>query len=121
MDYRLINSDYLDSVAGNDPQIIAEIVTMFKDQVTEIFAEMKLLHSRKEFITLGLLAHKAKSSVAIMGMAELATMLKTFELSAKVEKDTELYEYYINKFGEDTKAAISELDDLVSNRLNNNL
>ncbi|MBK9389925.1 MAG: Hpt domain-containing protein [Bacteroidetes bacterium] len=117
MDYRLINSDYLDSVAGDDPQIITEIVTMFKDQVVEIFAEMKLLYSRKEYNTLGMLAHKAKSSVAIMGMAELATMLKTFELSAKEGKDSELYESYINRFGDDTKIAISELEDLVSNRL----
>jgi HPt (histidine-containing phosphotransfer) domain-containing protein len=117
MDYKLINSDYLDSIAGDDPQIIAEIVTMFKDQVSEMFAEMKLLNSRKEFINLGMLAHKAKSSVAIMGMAELATMLKTFELSAKEGKDIDLYESYINKFGEDTKTAVSELDDLVSNRL----
>jgi HPt (histidine-containing phosphotransfer) domain-containing protein len=117
MDYRLINSDYLDSVAGDDPQIIAEIVTMFKDQVSEMYEEMKHLYSKKEFSNLGMLAHKAKSSVAIMGMSELAVMLKTFELSAKEGKDTELYESFINKFGEDTKTAISELDDLVSNRL----
>jgi len=117
MDYKLINSDYLDSVAGGDPEIISEIVTMFKDQVTEMYEEMKSLHALKDFIMLGMLAHKAKSSVAIMGMNELAGMLKIFELSAKEGKDTELFEYYIKRFGEETKTAVAELDDLVSTRL----
>jgi HPt (histidine-containing phosphotransfer) domain-containing protein len=117
MNYKLINSDYLDSVAGDDPQIFTDIVNMFKDQVAEIYEEMKLLHSRKDYLALGMLAHKAKSSVAIMGMSELATMLKTMELSAKEGKDIELYESYINKFGEDTRIAVTELEDLVNYRL----
>jgi HPt (histidine-containing phosphotransfer) domain-containing protein len=117
MNYKLINPDYLDSISGGDPQFIAEIVTMFRDQVNEFFEEMKLLYSRKDYPALGMMAHKAKSSVAIMGMSELANMLKTLELSAKEGKDTELYESYINKFGEDTKNAVTELNDLVNNRL----
>ena len=44
---------------------------------------------------LGLLAHKAKSSVSIMGMNDLAIMLKTFELQAKEDKESGLYESYI--------------------------
>lgn len=117
MDYKLINPVYLDSVAGDDPQIIAELVTMFKEQASEIYSEMKALYSRKEYAFLGMTAHKAKSSVAIMGMSDLADMLKTFELSAKEGKTTELYESYIEKYGEDTRLAIKELEDLVSNRL----
>ncbi len=117
MNYKLINSDYLDSVSGGDPQFIAEIVAMFSVQVNEFFEEMKRLHSGKDFRALGMMAHKAKSSVAIMGMSELATILKTLELSAKEGKDTELYESYINKFGEDTKNAVTELNDLVKNRI----
>jgi HPt (histidine-containing phosphotransfer) domain-containing protein len=117
MNYKFINTEYLDSIAGDDPQIIEEIVNMFKDQSAEIFEEMKVLHSKKDYMMLGMLAHKAKSSVAIMGMNELAAMLKTFELSAKDGKDSELYESYITKFGTDTRAAISELEDLIINRL----
>jgi len=117
MIYKLINSDYLDSVAGDDPQIFTDIVDMFKDQVAEFYEEMKLLHSNKDYLALGMLAHKAKSSVAIMGMSELANLLKTLELSAKEGKDIELYDFYINKFGEDTKIAVTELEDLVNNRI----
>jgi HPt (histidine-containing phosphotransfer) domain-containing protein len=117
MDYKFINSEYLDSIAGDDPKIIPEIVDLFKDQAREIYEEMRSLYSKENFTLLGMLAHKAKSSVSIMGMTELAAILKTFELAAKEGRDKELYEIYINKFGEDTKAAIIELEDLVSNRL----
>ena len=111
MDYKLINTEYLESVAGGEISIITELVDMFKEQVIEIHTEMKSLYSQREYRQLGMLAHKAKSSVAIMGMSELADMLKTFELSAKAGESTEMYESYINRFHDDTKVAVSELDD----------
>jgi HPt (histidine-containing phosphotransfer) domain-containing protein len=118
MDYKFINTEYLDSVSGGDPEIINEIVVIFKEQSVEIYNEMKSLLAVKNYTSLGLLAHKAKSSVAIMGMSKLAEMLKTFELQAKEGKEAELYGSYIERFFSDTQESIRELDDLISNRLN---
>ena len=120
MDYKFINMEYLDSVSGGDPGIINEIVVIFKEQSVEIYNEMKSLLAVKNYTSLGLLAHKAKSSVAIMGMSKLADMLKMFELQAKEGKETELYGSYIERFFSDTQEAIRELDDLISYRLNKN-
>jgi len=116
MDYKFINTEYLDSVSGGDPEIIREIVIMFKDQSIEIYNEMTSHFSEKNYVSLGLLAHKAKSSVAIMGMNDLALMLKTFELQAKEGKESELYESYIKRFKVETDAAVKELEDLVNLR-----
>lgn len=115
MVYKYIHTDYLDSVSGGDVEIIREIVDLFRDQVKEISIEMKSLLKEKNYNSLGMLAHKAKSSVSIMGMDDLATMLKTFELQAKEGKDSELYESYITRFSNETKIAVTELDDLVKN------
>jgi HPt (histidine-containing phosphotransfer) domain-containing protein len=117
MEYKLINTEYLDSVSGGDPEIICEIVNLFKEQVVEISCEMKLLFAAKNYQLLGLLAHKAKSSVSIMGMNDLAFMLKTFEQQAREEREQHLYESYISRFESDTLAAIEELDDLVHKTL----
>jgi HPt (histidine-containing phosphotransfer) domain-containing protein len=117
MDYKFINTEYLDSVSGGDSEIVREIVDLFKDQVIEIYKEMNSLLANKDYHALGMLAHKAKSSVAIMGMNDLAVLLKNFELEAKINKDPENYSSYINRFGEETKSAVIELDDLVNNRL----
>jgi HPt (histidine-containing phosphotransfer) domain-containing protein len=120
MDYKFINMEYLDSVSGGDPGIIKEIVIIFKEQSVEIYNEMRSLLASKNYTSLGLLAHKAKSSVAIMGMSEMANMLKTFELQAKEGKEPQLYEHYLERFKGETEAAIRELDDLISNRINGN-
>jgi HPt (histidine-containing phosphotransfer) domain-containing protein len=118
MVYRFINMDYLDSVSGGDPEIINEIVVIFKEQSVEIYNEMSSKLKEKDYNSLGLLAHKAKSSVAIMGMTGLAEMLKAFELQAKAGKEPQLYESYLTRFKSETEEAIGELEDLISNRLN---
>lgn len=115
MDYKFINTEYLLSVSGGDREITLELVTMFREQSEEIYNEMKSKLSEGNFIFLGQLAHKAKSSVAIMGMNELAAMLKTFELQAKEGKESELYESYISKFKSDTDSALIELEDFLNN------
>ena len=120
MDYKFINTEYLNSVSGGDPDIICELVILFKEQSVEISEEMKSLFNARNYKLLGLLAHKAKSSVSIMGMSELAVMLKTFELLAREEKEPHLYESYIERFRVETLEAIAELDDLVNNHLNRN-
>lgn len=112
--------EYLDSVSGGDPGIINEIVKIFKEQSVEIYNEMRSFLASKDYSSLGLLAHKAKSSVAIMGMSEMASMLKTFELQAMEGKEPQLYEHYLERFKSETEAAIVELDDLISKRLKNN-
>jgi len=114
MDYKYINTEYLDSVSGGDNETFLEITAIFREQVNEFYNEMRSLLERREYHSLGLLAHKAKSSVAIMGMNDLAVMLKTFELQAKEGKEPEKYESYILRFRDETGEAVKELDDLVS-------
>jgi len=118
MDYKFINTEYLDSVSGGDSEIVLEIVNMFREQVSEINNEMNSLLTEKKYNLFGLLAHKAKSSVAIMGMNDLAIMLKTFELQAREGKESDSYCSYIARFYEETKIALTELNDLVNNKLN---
>ena len=106
MVYKFINTEYLDSVSGGDPEIIFELVNLFREQAVEISEEMELLFNAGNYKLLGLLAHKAKSSVSIMGMNDLAIMLKTFELQAREAKESDLYESYIERFKTETLAAI---------------
>jgi HPt (histidine-containing phosphotransfer) domain-containing protein len=120
MDYKFINMEYLDSVSGGDTEIINDILTIFKEQSVEIYNEMKAHLASKNYKALGLLAHKAKSSVAIMGMSDLADMLKTFELQSRDSLEPQMYETYLERFLIETSAAIRELDDLISNRTKNN-
>jgi HPt (histidine-containing phosphotransfer) domain-containing protein len=115
MEYKYIKTDYLEMVSGGDTGLVRELITLFGEQVSEILSEMRMNLSEKNYTALGLLAHKAKSSVAIMGMDDLAEVLKIFEQQAKEGRDPDEFESYIARFGEDTMAAIAELDTLISN------
>jgi len=115
MDYKFISTEYLDSVSGGDNETIREIVVMFSEQVVEMYDEMRVLLSEKKYQALGMLANKAKSSVTIMGMKDLAAILKTLEIQAKEGKETEKYESYVTRFGNDTREAVKELDNLINN------
>ncbi|MGA1976753.1 MAG: Hpt domain-containing protein [Bacteroidales bacterium] len=115
MIYKFINTDYLDSVTAGDVDTMHEIIKIFREQIAEFHSEMMSLLEKKEYYSLGLLAHKAKSSVAIMGMSDLASMLKAFEMQAKEGKETEKYESYVSRFGIDTQEAMKELEDLEKN------
>jgi len=114
MNYKFINTDYLNSVSAGDRDISAEIISMFREQSVDIHNEMVINLSKKNYPYLGQLAHKAKSSVAIMGMNELAAMLKSFELKTKEGSESELYESYIDRFKSDTDAAVIELEDYLN-------
>jgi hypothetical protein len=114
MEYKLINTDYIESVAGGDMEIIKELVNIFSSQIDEFSMEMRTLNEKVQYYQLGLLAHKAKSSVAIMGMEGLATMLKTFELEAKENRNTEKYAGYISRFESDTREALRELENYIN-------
>jgi HPt (histidine-containing phosphotransfer) domain-containing protein len=115
LNFRLINTEYIESVSGGDKEIIRELVGIFKDQAIEFSEEMKSLQAAKDYTALGMLAHKAKSSVAILGMADLAVMLKTFELDAKCGKDIQNYPGFISRFETETKEAVVELSTYLNN------
>lgn len=115
MDYEYIKTDYLEMVAGGDSDLLKELVNLFRDQVSEFNHDMKVQFEKKNYKALGNLAHKAKSSVSIMGMDSLANMLKIFEAQATEEKNTNMYESYIQRFENDTKCALDELNWLIKN------
>lgn len=117
MEYKFINPEYLESVAGGDPGIISDLVDMFREQSSETYQQMNELLASGDYHNLGMLAHKVKSSVSIMGMNDLAAMLKNFELQAKEGRETEMYKSYIERFRTETAAAMTELDHLVKNSL----
>lgn len=111
MEFKIINVSYIEEICDNSPELITEMINIFRDQALEFSAELKRLHREKKYHDLGLLAHKAKSSVLIMGMDELADKLKELELKAKEGIKTETYNDYIEQFDYQTGEALKELDN----------
>lgn len=105
---------YLNNMAGGNNEIIREMITIFNEQSGEYIRDIQKYLDDKDYNMLGKLAHKAKSSVAIMGMNELAEDLKSLEINTKDKKETESYPIIVEKFINTTKQAIAELNEIAA-------
>jgi HPt (histidine-containing phosphotransfer) domain-containing protein len=102
---------YLKEITGGESEIVKEMIEMFLAQVSE-FKENLDKHLKDEnWVDLGKEAHKAKSSVLIVGMEELGKNLKKLQLLTEEEEDVDSYEDYVEMFNEQTDAAIKELQE----------
>ncbi len=64
----------------------------------------------KDYDGLSKVAHKAKSSVAVMGMTHVADLLKELEILAHNEKEKDRYQSMIDEFLEMGNLAVIELE-----------
>jgi len=110
-----IDLSYLREMSGGNQSLILEMIDIFKDQVKEFAEDLETHYENKDFEQLGKLAHKAKSSISIMGLNELATDLKTLELLVKAGKDQDKYQQIIDKFKFETLEAVNELNEVTNN------
>jgi HPt (histidine-containing phosphotransfer) domain-containing protein len=106
---------YLREMSGGNRELILEMIGIFKEQVVEFSQEMDKLMNNKDYESLGKLAHKAKSSVSIMGMQDLAKDLKNLENLAKDGKKINSYAGIVQKFKDETAVATGELDIVINN------
>ena len=111
---QIVNLTYLKDMTGGNKEVMKDMINIFISQVSEFAKEMKDLNNKKEYYKLGNLAHKAKSSISIMGMENLAKDLKKFELEAKEEKNVDKYEEFINHFKQLSELAIDELKEILN-------
>ena len=101
---------YLKSLANDDESFIRDMINIFKEQIEEYKIQMPELLVNSDYNSLSKMAHKAKSSVAVMGMAAEAEKLKELEALARNSKETERYEEMVRHFLRKSGEAIAELD-----------
>jgi len=100
---------YLKNITNDDPQLIREMIEIFAKQVEEYTKEIKEIYKGARWNDLSRLAHKVKSSLAIMGMNDLSNRMKELELLAGEERDQDRYHEYIDEFVRESNEAVKEL------------
>jgi len=104
------NLDYLRNITGGDKDSIREIILLFIEQVPEFIGNMKKHLEEKNYIELGREAHKAKSSVMILGMEDLGHDLKALQLATINGTREETYPKHFQRFENECNMAIAELE-----------
>jgi HPt (histidine-containing phosphotransfer) domain-containing protein len=93
----IIDLSYLREMSGNNKDIMIEMVEIFIEQNPEFTEGISSYFENRQWTKLGAIAHKAKSSVRIMGMDELGDCLEKIEHYSKGNQKVELQQKIENR------------------------
>lgn len=102
--------EYLRTITEGDTESVRELIVLFIEQVPEFIENLNKFLVEKRYAELGNEAHKAKSSVMIMGMEELGHDMKTLQLDTISRINVENYAPLVAKFELQCLAAVEELN-----------
>jgi len=106
--------NYLRTITEGDAATIREITMLFIEQVPEFVTNLKKYLEEKRYAELGKEAHKAKSSVMIMGMESLGHDLKALQLATISGTEIETYARHVSRFETECLIAVEELKQELS-------
>jgi HPt (histidine-containing phosphotransfer) domain-containing protein len=108
---KYIDMQYLNEVSPNK-DFQHKIFQLFRGEVLSFENQMKTAYETGNFVELADLAHKAKSSVSILGMKKQAEEMKQLQndINDNVKKDT--YLTTITSFIEACYAALEEISEI---------
>jgi len=110
-----IDLSVLEEITDGSSDLLHDMLDIFFLQVPRFTMDMEEANRSGEYAKLGAIAHKAKSTVATMGITALIQKMKDFELLAKSGERPEEYAAYIDLFKTNCDKAIKELKDIKSN------
>jgi CheY-like chemotaxis protein len=80
---KVINMDYLHSLSNGDKLFEKNMIQAFSKQVPEELKELKTAIDEKNYKKIGTIAHNMKSTVAYLGLQQLASLLQQMEAEAE--------------------------------------
>jgi HPt (histidine-containing phosphotransfer) domain-containing protein len=107
---KITDLSYLNQVSGGEPRFIKEMIRIFSEQVPEFISNMEKHFNEGNYLDLGREAHKAKSSVIIVGMNDLGVKMKELQIYTENNENIDKYPDYINEFKTLCLEAVKELN-----------
>jgi len=105
-----INLNYLRTITDGEKPVIRMMMEMFTEQVPEFIQNLNRLYQAGDYIALGREAHKAKSSLQIMGMTELENDMKILIQKTIEGTGVESYPEHIRNFETQCTGALTEIE-----------
>ncbi len=84
---QLFDLSYLNQVFQGNQDMINNIIQLFLEQVPQYIGEMEKCVERQDFISLHPLAHKAKSSIAMLGLKNMEQQVITIEEDSRKHRN----------------------------------
>ena len=110
--YTYIDPAHLDSVTGGDEKFKKELIDVFIQQLPTLLVGLEKALQDKDYKQLSAIAHKTKSSVALMGIESLRANMAELEIKAKDGDDIELYKKIVTNFLTVSTDVLTEIETL---------
>lgn len=107
--YKIINLEYLKAMSG-DTDFMHSILTVFLEQAEKLETDMHRALKNNDYDLLATAAHRAKSSVSIIGMASEAEEMAKLEQDIRKKQKTETYKSRVNSFLRNIEKAVAETE-----------
>lgn len=85
----LFDLSYLNQVFQGNQEMINEIITLFLQQVPNYISQMEQLVEREELLAIHPLAHKSKSSIAMLGLKTMEDKVLQIEYNSRHRQNLE--------------------------------
>lgn len=105
----LTNLEYLKSVSNNDTGFIKEMLSTFITSTPDSLSEMKVALDKKDYQSVGRLAHKIKPSISFVGITSMKSLVKEVELLGKENGDPKILKKKSHELISTLEIAIEEL------------
>lgn len=106
------DTSYLENITGGDKSLIKEMIDILKEQLPEFVNDMKDSINTGNYTKFASVLHKAKSSVAIIGLNQLTQEIKAMEECAAEGYHSENYLVFIEHFSKVCNNAVIKLEEI---------
>lgn len=106
---QLFDLSYLNQIFQGNKEMISNIITLFLEQVPGYIDEMKACVERDDLLSLHPLAHKAKSSIAMLGIKTMESKILKIEFDSKNQQNLDELPGLVNLVSSDCIIVLDQL------------
>lgn len=110
---KLFDLSYLNQIFQGNQEMVHKIIQLFLEQVPEYIQEMEECVNRNDMLALHPLAHKAKSSISMLGLRTLEEKVIKIETDSKSHRNFDVLPTLVHQLRDDCLTAKRQLAELL--------
>lgn len=109
----VVDLTYFENISGGDTEFVKQMLELFKDSTLNEVEKIEKLFVKQDWTNIGLLAHKIKAPVQMIGREDVVDEILKLEKSAKTQTNIDEIESMINAVKISLQKINDEIDSII--------